>query len=106
MGDERRFYEAPVAGQRRSAPAAIRNREPIAEVLRDWLPQAGLVLEIASGTGEHAAYFAKRFPRLEWQPSDIHDDALRSIEAWREEAALANLRAPIALDAALPAWPI
>ena len=50
------------AGARRSAPAALRNREPIARVLADWLPRAGLVLEIASGTGEHAVYFAGRFP--------------------------------------------
>jgi len=52
---ERRFYEAAETGPRRSAPAALRNREPIAAVLREWLPKAGLVLEIASGTGEHAA---------------------------------------------------
>ena len=106
MGDERRFYEAPVAGQRRSAPAAIRNREPIAEVLRDWLPQTGIVLEIASGTGEHVVYFAHRFPDLEWQPSDIHADALESIEAWRAAAALPNVHAPLVIDASTPDWPI
>ena len=106
MSDPRRFYEAPAANARRSAPAALRNREPIAGVLQDWLPRAGLVLEIASGTGEHAIFFAERFPNLEWQPSDIHPDALRSIWAHREEAQLANLREPIALDASLPDWPI
>ena len=103
---EHRFYEQPADGAQRSAPAALRNREPIAEVLRDWLPQAGLVLEIASGTGEHAAYFAERFPRLEWQPSDVHPDALASIAAWRDGAGLANLRAPIVVDASAAEWPV
>ena len=106
MSDERRFYEAPATGPRCSAPAALRNREPIAEVLADWLPASGLVLEIASGTGEHAVYFAERFPALEWQPSDIHSDALASIAAWRETAALPNLLPPVAVDASAADWPI
>jgi SAM-dependent methyltransferase len=106
MSDERRFYEAPAAGVRRSAPAALRNREPIAEVLGDWLPPSGLVLEIASGTGEHVVHFAERFPALEWQPSDIHPGALASIAAVREETGLPNVRAPIAIDAASAEWPI
>jgi cyclopropane fatty-acyl-phospholipid synthase-like methyltransferase len=104
--DRRRFYEAPSNGARRSAPAALRNREPIANVLARWLPARGTVLEIGSGTGEHAVHFAQAFPRLDWQPSDIHGDALRSIAAWRESAGLPNLRAPIALDASSPEWPI
>ena len=105
--DERRFYEAPASGERRrSAPAALRNREPIAAVLSEWLPAAGLVLEIASGTGEHARYFAERFPRLDWQPSDVHPDALESIADWRAEADLPNFRAPVVLDASAPEWPI
>ena len=106
MSDERRFYEAPGAGLRRSAPAALRNREPIAAVLRDWLPENGLVLEIASGTGEHAVHFAQAFPNLEWQPSDLHPDALSSIAAWRDHANLENLREPVVIDAAAPDWPI
>jgi hypothetical protein len=101
-----RFYESPAIGARRSAPAALRNREPIAEVLAEWLPANGLVLEIASGTGEHAVYFAERFPALDWQPSDVHPDALSSIEAWREESGLANVRPPLVIDAASPDWPI
>jgi SAM-dependent methyltransferase len=105
MSDQR-FYEAPSGHARRSAPAALRNREPIAQVLREWLPSDGLVLEIASGTGEHAAYLAERFPRLEWQPSDVHPDALSSIEAWRGAAGLPNLRPPVVLDASLTDWPI
>jgi SAM-dependent methyltransferase len=105
--DERRFYEAPAAEGRRSAPAALRNREPIAQVLAGWLPKRGLVLEVASGTGEHAMFFAGRFPNLEWQPSDINGDALQSIRSWRAEAAaLPNLREPLIIDAASHDWPI
>ena len=106
MIDDRRFYEESVPGVRRSAPAALRNRGPIAEVLRDWLPERGLVLEIASGTGEHAVYYAERFPGLEWQPSDVHPDALASIEAWREGANLPNVHPALVLDAASSDWPI
>lgn len=101
-----RFYESQTSGQRRSAPAALRNREPIAEVLREWLPTSGLVLEIASGTGEHAVHFAEQFPELEWQPSDVHPDALASIEDWRRAAGLPNLRAPVTLDASSRDWPV
>jgi hypothetical protein len=105
--DEERFYEAPAgADQRRSAPAALRNREPIAEVLGEWLPDRGLVLEIASGTGEHAVHFAECFPQLDWQPSDIHEDSLSSISAWRGAAELPNLREPLVLDSAASDWPI
>lgn len=86
------------------APAAARNREAIADVLSRWLPPTGLVLEVASGTGEHATMFAWRFPHIVWQPSDPAADALTSIEAWRVEANLPNLRSPIRLDAASD-WP-
>jgi len=104
--DERRFYEAPASGAQRSAPAALRNREPIAEVLAEWLPASGLALEVASGTGEHAVFFAERFPQLEWQPTDIYAEALASIGAWREASGLPNVREPLRLDAAAEAWPI
>jgi SAM-dependent methyltransferase len=106
--DERRFYEGPTAGDaRRSAPAAQRNREPIAEVLSEWLPVSGLVLEVASGTGEHAVWFAERFPGLQWQPSDAHPDALASIAAWQQGAGLPNVLRPVVIDASNPAdWPI
>ena len=106
MSDERRFYEEPTAEDRRSAPAAVRNRGPIADVLREWLPERGLILEIASGTGEHAAYFAGQFPELTWQPSDIHPGALASIAAWRAASGLANVLDPLNLDAASSNWPI
>lgn len=100
-----RFYEAPVEAARRSAPAALRNVGPIGEVLAEWLPGEGLVLELASGTGEHGLAFARRFPRVQWQPSDSADEALASIEGWRAGGPL-NLRAPLRLDAASPGWPI
>lgn len=91
----------------RTAPAAARNREPILAVLREVLPPTGLVLEIASGSGEHAMWFAEALPAIEWQPSDGDEGARASIAAWRAQAKLPNLREPIALDAAAPAtWPI
>jgi len=106
MTDERRFYDTPAAGALRSAPAAQRNRDPITDVLVEWLPSSGLVLEIASGTGEHVIYFAKRFPGLDWQPSDIHPDALESIAAWRQQAGLPNVRPAVVIDAGSADWPI
>jgi SAM-dependent methyltransferase len=97
---------ASASGARRHAPATVRNREAIVEVLRDALPPSGLVLEVASGSGEHGVYFAGAFPHLDWQPSDPDPAALQSIAAWRGEAGLSNLRAPIALDAAAVDWPV
>ncbi len=90
---------------RRSAPAAARNVVPIGDVLADWLPAYGLVLEIASGTGEHALAFARRFPDLDWQPSDPDPEALASIASWRLGGPT-NLRAPVMIDAATTAWPL
>lgn len=89
-----------------SSPSAQRNREPIAAVLAEWLPSSGLVLEVASGSGEHVLYFAERFPYLDWQPSDPDPGALNSIEAWRVDSGTANLREPVILDASSEAWPI
>ena len=82
-------------GVRRQAPAAARNVGPIGDVLAEWLPPSGLVLEIASGTGEHALAFARRFPNLDWQPSDPDPEALASIAAWQAEGP-ANLQAAAA----------
>lgn len=87
------------------APATLRNREPILAVLRQWLPPHGLVLEIASGTGEHAAYFAENLPGREWQPSDAEPAALASIAAWRDQVGVPNLRVPLRLDVRAP-WPV
>ena len=84
----------------------MRNREVIAEVLARELPKSGTVLEVASGSGEHALYFAERFPDLNWQPSDPDPEALASIEAYRAEAKLDNLLSPMKLDASSPDWPI
>ena len=91
---------------KRCAPAAERNREPIAAVLREVLPELGTVLEIASGTGEHAAFFCRLFPHLLWQPSDPDPAALASIRAWRAESGAANLLEPLRLDACAEAWPV
>ncbi|HEX8574206.1 MAG TPA: DUF938 domain-containing protein [Allosphingosinicella sp.] len=91
---------------RRFAPATRRNREPILAVLREVLPERGLVLEAASGTGEHAAYFAACFPNLRWQPTDPDPGALASIRAWREDSGLANLLEPLRLDAGAEDWPV
>lgn len=91
---------------KRHAPATARNRDAIAAVLADWLPEEGLVLEVASGSGEHVVHFAAAFPGLTWQPSDPDPAALTSIAAWSAEAGLANIAPPLALDAAAPAWPL
>lgn len=92
--------------RRRSAPATLRNREPILEVLRTALPDRGLVLEVASGSGEHAVHFARGTPALRWQPSDPSPDARASIAAWVKEEGLTNVLPPLDLDAAADAWPI
>jgi len=89
---------------KRHAPATARNSQPLAEVLARELPASGTVLEIASGSGEHAVFMARRFPALDWQPSDRDAEALASVDAWAAEARLANLRPAIALDAAAPDW--
>lgn len=90
----------------RHAPAVARNREYIAQVLQRHLPSRGVVLEIASGTGEHIMHFARAFPGVDFQPSDPDPHARASIEAWRAAAGLTNVRAAIALDAAATTWPI
>ena len=92
---------------KRRAPAAARNRDAIRDVLQRTLPDRGLVLEIASGTGEHIAHFAQGCaPGLAFQPSDPDPQARASIDAWVAELRLANVRAAIALDASAPAWPV
>lgn len=104
MVDKKRFYEGGAGGAKRSAPAALRNREPIADVLAEWLPASGTVLEIASGTGEHAVHFAGRFANIIWQPSDVDPAALKSIEEWRAQSGLGNIRPPIRLDSRDSDW--
>lgn len=89
-----------------SSPSALRNRDPILAVLRRVLPARGTVLEVASGTGEHAVHFAAALPELTWQPSDPDPEARDSIASYRTAAALPNLLAPIELDASAPVWPV
>lgn len=84
---------------KRHAPATERNRDAIAEVLKDILPPRGLVVEIASGTGEHIVHFARQFPQLDWQPTDPDPAALASIAAWSVETAQGNVLSPIQVDA-------
>jgi SAM-dependent methyltransferase len=88
---------------KRHAPATERNRDPIAAVLAEELPGSGRVLEIASGTGEHVAFFAERFPGLSWQPSDPDGEALASIAAWSEGRA--NILPPLEIDAVAGDFP-
>ncbi|MBE9112711.1 DUF938 domain-containing protein [Nodosilinea sp. LEGE 07298] len=91
---------------RRYAPATERNREPILAVLQRVLPSTGTVLEISSGTGEHAVFFAPRLAPRQWLPSDLDPFARDSIVAWQAAAPADNLHPPLALDAAAPLWPI
>ena len=90
-------------------PATARNREAIAEVLEPLLPKAGLVLEIASGSGEHLCYFQQRFaashPELRWQGSDPDPEHRRSLQVWSEALQLAAMPAPLDLDATAVPWP-
>ena len=87
------------------SPSAERNKAPIADALDRLLPAAGDVLEISSGTGQHVVHFARRMPRLIWQPTEQDEECLQSINAWREAEALSNVRAPLLLDVLDQAWP-
>lgn len=91
---------------RRHAPATLRNRDAIAQVLQTVLPESGTMLEIASGSGEHVVHFAQAFALLQWQPSDCEPAALRSIEAWVADAELTNVLPPVLIDVEQSDWPI
>ena len=93
-------------GERQNAPAADRNKEPILAVLRQVLPGSGVVLEIASGTGQHVVHFARALPRLQWQPSDPEPEARASIAAWMAHESLPNIQPPLDLDVRSETWPI
>lgn len=93
-------------GELASSPAALRNRGPIEEVLARVLPARGVVLEIASGTGEHAERYAAAFPGLVWRPSDRDPAALATLEARVRAAGLTNLLRPIRLDVTALPWPV
>lgn len=87
-------------------PSADRNKQPILEVLRRVLPEAATVLEIASGSGQHAVHFAEHLPWITWLPSDVDEDRRESVRAWRQESGLANLREPIHLDVTDDEWDV
>jgi Protein of unknown function (DUF938) len=89
---------------RQFSPAAARNKQPILEVLQRVLPPRGHALEIASGTGEHAAHFAAGLPGWTWQPTEFDREAFASINAWRAFAGVINLLAPRQLDVTAPTW--
>lgn len=106
MTDEANRNAADTAGARRFAAAAQRNRQPILDVLARVLPEHGLVLEIASGSGEHALHFARNLPALRWQPSDPDADSRRSIDAHAAAEPCPNLLPALDLDVTAAAWPI
>jgi SAM-dependent methyltransferase len=87
-------------------PAPERNKGPILEVLRRVLPRSGTVLEIASGTGQHAEYFARELPALTFLPSDVDPENLASIREWVRDAALPNLKEPLELDVTSESWKV
>ncbi|HIK53639.1 MAG TPA: DUF938 domain-containing protein [Synechococcales cyanobacterium M55_K2018_004] len=91
---------------RQHAPATLRNRQPILEVLQEVLPPTGSVLEISSGTGEHAIFLAPRLRPRQWIASDVSPEARASIDAWRRECPSENLWGAIALDTRDPVWPV
>jgi hypothetical protein len=91
---------------RRSSPSALRNRDPILDILRTVLPPEGEIVEIASGSGEHVIHFAAHLPALTWQPTDPSAEARASIAAWSAAEGLANIRPPLDLDASAARWPI
>jgi SAM-dependent methyltransferase len=98
-------YGETLAGGLLESPAAERNKGPILEAIRDRLPAVGVVLEIASGTGQHIVHFARELPGLTWQPTDA-DEQLRAVAAERIRAAsLTNVRPPLRLDVLSPDWP-
>jgi Protein of unknown function (DUF938) len=95
-----------MSDDRQYAPATLRNRDFVLDVLRDVLPATGVILEIASGSGEHVVHFARNLPSLVFQPSDPDPDARLSVATWVKATGVTNVRAPIALDALHSVWPI
>tara|TARA_R110002020_G_scaffold34066_32_gene103933 strand:+ start:11115 stop:11723 length:609 start_codon:yes stop_codon:yes gene_type:complete len=89
-----------------TSPSALRNRGPIADLLRHVLPDSGTVLEIASGSGEHVIHFASLFPHLVWQPSDPSPQARASTLHWVQAEAVTNVAPPLDIDASSETWPI
>jgi hypothetical protein len=100
-------FTASIMNEKRLfAPSVARNRDPILDVLRLVLPSKGLVLEIASGSGEHVVHFATHFPTLTFCPSDPNAEARESVLAWIASTGVTNILPPLALDASKTPWPI
>jgi SAM-dependent methyltransferase len=93
-----------MTGHRPTAPSSERNKEPIALILAGYLPETGVVLEIASGLGQHVAWFAARFPGVAWQPTDVDPEALAAIPLWAGD--MENVRPPLQLDVTAGSWPV
>ncbi|GAB5487972.1 MAG: DUF938 domain-containing protein [Parasphingorhabdus sp.] len=100
------FTDKPNPADQKHAPATMRNRDAIVSVLSQILPETGTILEIASGTGEHAVYFGQKFPDLTFQPSDPDPECCRSIAAWTAREQVENILPPIQLDALENTWDI
>ena len=96
----------PSPDYRQHAPSTEQNKKPILAVLRRVLPETGLLLEIAAGSGQHATYFAPYFPSLTWQPSEPDTDSRASIKAWIEHVSTGNCNLPIDLDVTSNPWPL
>lgn len=100
------FTDKPTASDQKHAPATMRNRDAIVTGLSAVLPETGTILEVASGTGEHAVYFGQQFPNLTFQPSDPDPDCCRSIAAWTAREEVENVLEPMQLDALVRKWEI
>jgi hypothetical protein len=103
--------DAPMPDPRRHMPATLRNRDAILAVLKDVVPRQGILLEIASGSGEHAAFMAPQLTPLVWQPSDYDADNLPSIDAYAGDSRIANggsgnILPAVRLDVTQPSWPV
>lgn len=94
----------PDSGGKLFAPSAARNTEPLTKALTEFVPPQGRALEIASGTGQHIISYAKAFPQVTWQPTEVAEDRIASIAAYLSEASLTNVETPIPLDATAPGW--
>jgi SAM-dependent methyltransferase len=99
------FVARPVGlTAKQHAPHADRSKGPIVDILRRVLPDTGIALEVGSGTGQHIVHFAREFPSLEWQPSDYDQVAVASVDSYRRDARVRNLREPLLLEVRKKLW--
>ena len=103
--DETPLFSAAPLNPLPVSEACLRNQQPIADVLEQELPQAGVVLELGSGTGQHGAFFSRRLPRIKWQPSELAN-RIAGINAWREKSQCSNFLPPLILDVGQDLWPV